>query len=1172
VVGDKGWTAEARITFAQLGAPPPEEGARWRLNACRTRQADGREFSAMAVTGTGGFHTLDRFQEVHFAKVVPRDETVRRGATVRALVGGWGWDFGLAAVFEPHERLDGILGAANVEIRTAFSETMLDWPRLYRDLAAFHLVVLTDLPAAYFTEKQREDLRRYVEEGGTLILMGAMSGWKHTPPEAWWQSPLGDCLPCQPPSGGAAIRAIGPEATAHALFRGIPLGEVPLTVRSSQVALAAGASLIASAEGVPFVAEKVSGKGRVIQIQGVYAHAATQIPVSCFRTDLFMSAWYNVFWGNLVQYATGRPVPQPAPVPPLPAKKETALLVDLINDNHGDLFRPGSTIRIRPAIAGRADYPYEVTVTVRGVRLEGLPAGGGTLQDATSELAANLPALDRGRYPLRLDLRKGGALVDSVESPFAVVLPLLPEDEFNFKVLVPVDYLGEADAGRIAGDLREIGFTGIFWLGGEIYAGYPEMYRRWNEGRIASRFQEHGLRVTPVWYSNLYAVCNPGYLNATPGQVQSYTKLPFPDLGYPGKGYLPYAHFWFEILGRKALGRMPLMDGYAASDEIIGTTYPESDRLRQSFTTATGLAAPAEGQPQNACQFLDYRLKMTADFVWLARSVSNAYNPEWSVESVVTPNSFCGHSSCLADVPGTLSSLGATSPDEYWYGEPKLYLKSLCSMAIAWSATGFGRLARPDFMGGQLSKSYYEEFPEQVFAAISAGARNFSVFAYDCTNFERNGRQDPRFAQIARRTTLEAGCIGRTLNHYDRARARVAMLYPHTAHLWLSLGKAFSDDYLKMVGTSDQYLPLTYAVQAEFDLLRRTFGHVDVLFDEQIVRGELRHYDTLVLAYARQVEERTLREVGRFLQHGGTLLVTTDSARLNENNQPTDSLYGLLPAVAGEERPVPADYSGTRMGKADAFSRGNALEPREGAEVLFGFPDGKPACVRGSVGRGEATVLGMPLAALRSQANEANRKVVEQVLNQRTELVSRAAVGEFSAITFLPRRGDGCVFMVFNGNKTAATTVVEARADEAEAQHVLADIVTGERVPFTVKDGILRFEVDCQGRWGRALALLARAPTKIEVSTAGGTEPGGRFMLAVRLLGVDDQPLRSTLPFQLAVTEEGQVRDDLSGVRVADQGVYAFALDRPLNAAPWDVRVAETLSGTTDEAVAGPAR
>ncbi|OGV66947.1 MAG: hypothetical protein A3K19_03575 [Lentisphaerae bacterium RIFOXYB12_FULL_65_16] len=1169
-VGERGWTTEASISFAELGLQPPADGACWRLNVNRTRQIDAREYSALSPTGTGGFHVIDRFQEVYFGVYVAPDEQVRRDGPLRALIGCWGHAYGLAAIFEPHVQLDRALGVENVEIRTGtmFSESMLNWPRRYRELARYGLVVLTDVPAAFFTDKQLQDLHRYVTEGGTLILMGPMAGWRHKPEDAWWKSPLAELMPTKP-AGKIEIRPLDAPAKDSPLFKGIPVETLKLTARSSQVSLADGATLLASVGGVPFIAEKKAGTGRVIQIQGEYAHKSTQVPISSFRTDLFMSTYYPVFWDNLVQYAIGRPVPHPAALPAAPVAKETALLVDLIADNIGDIFCPGASVRVKPAVQGRADYPYDVTAALQGPALGTVPAGTFMLTDAASEFRVPLPYLDHGRYTLRLELSKGGTLKDTAQASFAVALPLLAEDEFCFKTLVDCAYQGETDARRIAAELKSIGFNGVFWLGGEIYAGYQGVYRLWNEGRVESIFQEAGLRVTPVWYANLYEVVNPGYTGHKAGQVNPSTKLPFPDMGYPGKDYLPHAQFWHEVFGTKMQGRLPLTDGYAAADEIIGIWYPASDRVRQSFEAATGLKAPAEGQTDNAYPFLNYRLKLASNFVWFARAISNAYDPAWSFESVVTPNSFCGHASCLADIPGTLSGLGATSPDEYWYGEQKLYMKSLSSMAIALAATDFGRLSRPDFMGGQLSKSYYDEFPEQVFAALSAGARNFSVFAYDCTNFETNGRQDPKFADIARRTTADASRIGRTLNHYERSRARVAMLYPHTAHMWLSMGKDFNDDYLKMVGTSDQYLPLTYAVQAEFDLLRRTFGHVDVLFDEQIRRGDLRDYDVFVLAYARQVEEQTLRELRRFAERGGMLLVTTDSGRMNENNQPSDLLYAALPAAVGEERSVAADYSDTRMTKPEMFSRGHALTPNAGAEVLFAFPDEKPVCVRGAVGRGEALLLGMPLAALRSKLNEPKRDLIAHILNRRAALISRPVDAEFSAITFTPNRGEGRVFMVFNGNKTAAATRVEACGDEAEAKHVLADIVTGEKVPFTVGNGVLAFDVTVPARWGRALALMPKAPAKIEVSTAGAMECGRKFMLAVRLLGADDQPLRSTLPFELTVKDpDGQVRDDLSGVRVADQGVYAFALDWPVGAkrGNWTVTVADKLSGAADSA------
>jgi len=350
------------------------------------------------------------------------------------------------------------------------------------------------------------------------------------------------------------------------------------------------------------------------------------------------------------------------------------------------------------------------------------------------------------------------------------------------------------------------------------------------------------------------------------------------------------------------------------------------------------------------------------------------------------------------------------------------------------------------------------------------GARDFYVFAYDCASFETNGRPDPKLAAIARRTTYDASRLGRTLNHYDRSRARVAMLYPHTSHLFLAMGQRFNADYLQLTGGFDQYLDLTYATEATFDWRRRMNGHVDVLFDEQVARGDLHDYEVIVLTHARQVEERTLRELRRFVEHGGTLLVTSDSGRLQEDNQPTETLYNILPATVGAERAVACDYSLTRMRKPEAFSKGNVLAPK----VLFTFPDHSPACVRGPVGRGEAVVLGMPLPALNPGAgtdaklNASRAQALSYLWNSRASLISRPDNPDFSAITFVPRRGEGRVFMVFSGNKTAATTRVEACADEAEASYTLADIVTGEKVPFKIKDGKLSFSVSCPDRWGRA--------------------------------------------------------------------------------------------------------
>jgi len=63
--------------------------------------------------------------------------------------------------------------------------------------------------------------------------------------------------------------------------------------------------------------------------------------------------------------------------------------------------------------------------------------------------------------------------------------------------------------------------------------------------------------------------------------------------------------------------------------------------------------------------------------------------------------------------------------------------------------------------------------------------------------------------------------------------------------------------------------------------------------------------------------------------------------------------------------------------------------------------------------------------------------------------------------------------------------------------------------------------------------------------------------------------VHATLPLDLAVTDRaGNVRDDLSGVRVTEQGVYVFAMPWPTaaKAGTWKVSATDRISGKTDTA------
>jgi hypothetical protein len=1179
VVGEKGWTAEGAIALQELGLTAPAEGQTIRMNLGRTRQIGEREFSIMAPTGGGGFHQPNRFARLWFGQYVARQEKVERSTAVTALVGhrmvnyhGYGWEA------SPNPHLDRALRPEHVGYRVCgvHAETMLNWP-VYGELAKNHLVILCDVPAKKFSPDQIEDLCRFVDNGGTVILLGPLVGWRHDEKNSWFNSPFMAYLPLKPATGAVEGR-LAPEKAGQGFFKNIPLEQVGLTAFSSPATLTVEADVLAQARSLadqaalPFIAEKKTGQGRVVHVNFDFSRGK----LGTWDHTLFMSPYYPVFWDNLLEYATGRPVLQAAMVPPVPAPPAgQALTCNLLVDNYGDVFKPGGTVRLRPALREAGGYPCTVEVSLSGPGLEPRSLGAFELKAAGQEHTVTLPSLDRGSYTLHLQARQGNQRLAETRQPFSIRLPLIDSDAFPFMVYWEGDPLSELDQKRMAADLKSIGFDSAGWLGGVLYGrGYDGSYRLYNRCRFASRLQEADLQVQPVWYPVGYEIHTEGFMGGA-GSLDNTSGLPKPDPAFPDEGLMPWFAFYQHLFAERLYGKMPLTAGFAAGDEVIARSIPLTPALVKAYGKV-----PAPGTP-GYYDFLKWYFRLTADFWGLARQICETHNPQWAFQNIVMPNSLVGHAGSLVDLPNTLAAHGWMSPDVYHYGEGKLSHKSLWAMSAVWSATDFGRLARPGFTGGQLNNDYYETFPEQVFGALTTGATFFNVFSHPTVCIETDGRLDQRFAEISRRTTREAGRLGRVLNHCDRSRARVALLYPTATEVWDAHDKGFRphfrgdkvdlteglEGYGEVGGSfGSNYLQRRYALKVAYHLLRETAGHVDVLHDSQVRRGDLSNYDVVVLAYAPQVEEPTLRALRRFVEAGGMLLVTTDSGQLNQDNLPTAALYSALPATVGAQRPVSANYADTRMSAPEPFSQGHVLTPAAGAEVYFKFADGEAACVRGRVGRGEAIVLGMPLAALLTEPNRAKRDLLAYVINRRATLISRPEAAEFSAITFVPRRGDGRVFMIANHGKEAGETTVWARGDESLAGWTLADLVTGEIVPFKVAEGKLSFQVSCPGQWGRALALLDKKPARVAVSVAAPVAVGSKLMISARVLGADSQPVHSPLPLEVEIKDpSGAVRGDLSGVRVAENGVWVYALDWPVNAAQgqWTVKIAEVISGQT---------
>lgn len=1175
-VGTDGWVSEAAIPFEALGVKSPSDGDAWSVNLIRQRLIGGTEISALSPPWKN-HHDPERFQSIWFGKVGAKKTHVKAGeGPVRALVGCYDAGVGYDMLLEGRMHLARVLGSDHVDVRLAAThEAIKGWPRSLEELQQYSLVVIEGLPAASFSTKQIEELAQYVEEGGHLFMMGIL-------PEkgdlTWEKSALGPLLPAHSVNAQTRMRrAIAVDVENHPLFGGLPTNE-PLTVWGSDAQLTPGGTSLAhlkasnGKDNWTFLSEKVTGKGSVLRMNAAYSQSATIVPVTdlLHGNDFCRSAFYPKFWDNLIRSWTGAH-PQGATSDHATAaenheSKKQPLALRILESNEGDIFRPQGVILIKSPVQENALYPCKINLSVlAGSNDIPITLDTFALDDATyTPIRLSLPDLDAGTYTLEGVLIKDDKEIARARDRFSVAFPPTEKDEFPIGVIINPTF-DETDLNRIIQDFQDVGFNMVTYLGGIVADSYAGQYRSYLEGLFNSRMQEAGIRTWPNWYPVWY------YLLMPDGKGNyNYTRHDpaVPDWAFPGKEFLPWQSYWLGWFHRR-FGGLPLTTGMVMGDEVTSTMLPVSKRLLESFQKFTGKPAPspAEIERNSNLDFVEYRAKAMNDATWLTRQTAHTFEPTWKLASVITPNCFAGHSTCLIDVPGQSSAIGAVSVDEYNYGEPKFYQKNLKSLGVIWSGSDFGKLANVGLCAGNLNHSYLMDYPEQMFAGLSAGIHWLQIFCFNTAGFEVNGIQEQKFAEIARRTNREGGRIGRMLNHYERTKARAAVFYPHTAHLWLAAGQELNRDYLAMTGSSSQYLDLGYAFEAAFDVGRRLFGHLDVLFDGQIQRGDLTNYDVLILGYSKQTDEATLRQIRRFVERGGTLLVSSDSGALNAAGQSTDVLSKILPASVGAERSAPVDYSEVRMRNKEAWSRGHELIPHPGTEVLFKFPDGKPACVRGSVGRGEVLFLGMPLAALKGKSGMNRFELVEFLLNQRASLVSRPTDPEFSAITFRARRDHQRVFMIANHHKETAETEVQAASDESERTNVLVDVVSGERLPFEIKDGVLQFRVSCPDRWGRALAFLSEPPTAIELTTASKSiRQGEPFWLLVRHLRRDGLLANTTLPFDLEVKDPtGKLREDLSGVRVAENGVWSFHRQWPMAAQPgkWTARVKDPVTGAT---------
>jgi beta-galactosidase len=184
--------------------------------------------------------------------------------------------------------------------------------------------------------------------------------------------------------------------------------------------------------------------------------------------------------------------------------------------------------------------------------------------------------------------------------------------------------------------------------------------------------------------------------------------------------------------------------------------------------------------------------------------------------------------------------------------------------------------------------------------------------------------------------------------------------------------------YSKSSMLQPEPLPYLSELRRIYNASQSAALYVGLTTEKKILAGDLRQRKMLVLPGAEFVPEAVESEMMRWVEGGGTLVVSPDSALADEYGRPAAGVHLLRrepPALKRGERVVteynladlprlPLQKDGrpfTAQGVPLQAAGGRLIVESDPALVLARFPDGAPALVRKPAGRGATYWLAAPL-------------------------------------------------------------------------------------------------------------------------------------------------------------------------------------------------------------------
>jgi beta-galactosidase len=218
----------------------------------------------------------------------------------------------------------------------------------------------------------------------------------------------------------------------------------------------------------------------------------------------------------------------------------------------------------------------------------------------------------------------------------------------------------------------------------------------------------------------------------------------------------------------------------------------------------------------------------------------------------------------------------------------------------------------------------------------------------------------------AMRDALDLRRLSRETAALASAPRPIALLYSKTSML------QHLPDESRETGT----FPYLAELRRVYNASQSTGLYVGLTTEKKILAGDLRQRKVLVVPSAEYVAGGVPEEILRWVESGGTAVVSPDSLLADEYARPASVLESLGLRLVGREPPalkrgekVVTEYNLPDLPRVPLTIGGAVFEAAGGrqilecgpANVVARFPDGRPALVRAARGRGVVYWLAAPL-------------------------------------------------------------------------------------------------------------------------------------------------------------------------------------------------------------------